>query len=377
MTMTEQSILLTISFPGVTDNTLSQLRREYQAYQSLFQAQPSSAQNYLETQAASLVEALLNGASRVRFALPEQVICLPSAQGLLNPQGVPVDLRQQKAGVFWRQLSRTSLRTVLCQHLTELEGSSDQAVSVSAGLLRHAIATHMVYKVLPIGNSVVYARGEDDEIPNLPVDGSVLPESAFVSRGDSAGREEQPEGKRGELAVPYVEVVRRFYLPQWVAFDAEGHLLVGSVSEAEAMIASMQRYLTTLHSAVVIAPYMIADEMYQQKRYGMLGQLVNQGRALALYQFKEIIQTIQRRVAEHKLDRGLRLSLPYFDDQKLDIENYEFMVIPAGWVMFVPAFAVLAAREEQSKVAQDTHLSYTTRKHLLAELSTLERTFLR
>ena len=375
--MTEQSILLTISSVGVTDNTLSQLRREYQAYQSLFQAQPSSIQNYLETQAASLVEALLQGSWRVRFALPEQVICLPSTQGSINPQGVPVDLRQQTAGVFWGRFSRTSLRTVLCQHLTELERSSNLAVSVSVGLLRYAIATHMVYKVLPIGNSVVYTRGEDDEIPNLPVNGNMLPESAMISRADSVGREEQPEEKRGELSVPYVEAVRRFYLPQWVAFDGEGHLLVGSASEAEAMIASMQRYLTTLHSAVAIAPYMIADEMYQQKRYGMLGQLVNQGRALALYQFKEIIQTIQRRVAEHKLDRGLRLSLPYFDDHKLVIETYDFMVTPAGWVMFIPAFAVLAAREEQSKVARDTHLSYATRKHLLAELKTLERTFLR
>ena len=375
--MIEQSLLLKLSSPGIADSTTGQLRQEYQAYQSLFQAQPSSIQNYLETQAASLVEALLQGSWRVRFALPEQVICLPSAQGLLNPQGVPVNLREQTAGVFWGRLSRASLRTVLCQHLTELEGSSNQAVSVSAGLLRYAIATHMIYRVLPIGNSVVYTRGEGDEIPNLPVDRGVVRESAIIARADSVGREEQPEEKRGELSVPYVEAARRFYLPQWVAFDAEGNLLVNSVSEAEAMIASMQRYLTTLHSAIVIAPYMIADEMYQQKRYGMLGQLVNQGRALALYQFKEIIQTIRRRVAEHKLDRGLRLSLPYFNDQKLVIENYDFMVIPAGWVMFVPAFAVLAAREEQSKVAHETHLSYTTRKHLLAELSTLERTFLR
>jgi hypothetical protein len=375
-TMIEQSLLLKLSSPGIADSTTSQLRQEYQAYQSLFQAQPSSIQNYLETQAASLVEALLQGSCRVRFALPEQVICLPSAQGLLNPQGVPVDLRQQTAGVFLGRFSRTSLRTVLCQHLAELEGSSNQAVSVSVGLLRYAIATHMVYKVLPIGNSVVYTRGEDDEIPNLPVDGGVLPESAIIVRADTDGADGSEE-KRDELAVPYVEAVRRFYLPQWVAFDGEGHLLVSSVSEAEAMIASMQRYLTILHSAVVIAPYMIADELYQQKRYGMLGQLVNQGRALALYQFKEIIQTIRRRVAEHKLDRGLRLSLPYFDDHRLVIETYDFMVTPAGWVMFIPAFAVLAAREEQSKVARDTHLSYATRKHVLAELKTLERTFLR
>jgi hypothetical protein len=122
---------------------------------------------------------------------------------------------------------------------------------------------------------------------------------------------------------------------------------------------------------------MIADEMWQQKRYGMLGQLVNQGRLLAHYQSQEIIQTIKGRVAEHRLDRGLRLSLPYFNDQKLSIENYDFIIIPAGWVMFVPAFAVLAAREQQVKIAQDAQLSFTTRRHLTAELHDLELAFTR
>ena len=97
--------------------------------------------------------------------------------------------------------------------------------------------------------------------------------------------------------MPYVEAARRFYLPQWVAFDDEGHLLVGSVNEAEADIASMQRYLSVLHAAVGLAPYMVADEEYQRKRYGILGQLVNQGRALARYEVEEIIQTIQRRAS--------------------------------------------------------------------------------
>jgi hypothetical protein len=109
----------------------------------------------------------------------------------------------------------------------------------------------------------------------------------------------------------------------------------------------------------------------------MLGQLVNQGRALAWYHSQEIIQAIQRRVDEHKLDRGLRLSLPYFDDQKLQIENHIFIVIPAGRIMFVPAFAVLAAREQQSKVAENSHLSFATRKHLLAELHDFEYAFIR
>jgi len=45
----------------------------------------------------------------------------------------------------------------------------------------------------------------------------------------------------------------------------------------EAHIASMQRFLDVLFAARSLAPYMIADDEFEKKRYGMLGQLVNQG----------------------------------------------------------------------------------------------------
>lgn len=107
----------------------------------------------------------------------------------------------------------------------------------------------------------------------------------------------------------------------------------------------------------------------------MLGQLVNQGRALACYQTEEIIQAIKKRAAAHDLNRGLSLSLPFFDDQMLEIRLHDFTIIPAGRIMFVPAFVVRACREEQAKVAQDTRLSPSTRKYLLFQLQTLEGAF--
>ncbi|MBI5565128.1 MAG: hypothetical protein HY870_09540 [Chloroflexi bacterium] len=75
------------------------------------------------------------------------------------------------------------------------------------------------------------------------------------------------------------------------------------------------------------------------------------------------------------MNRGLSLSLPYFDDQTLKMELNNFEVIPAGRIMFVPAFVVRAAREEQAKVSEDTRLSASTRKYLLAELKMLEDAF--
>jgi hypothetical protein len=119
----------------------------------------------------------------------------------------------------------------------------------------------------------------------------------------------------------------------------------------------------------------VADHDYQRKRYGMLGQLVNQGRALARYETEEIIRTIRQRAAAQDLNRGLSLSLPYFDDQTLEIKLYDFEIIPAGRIMFVPAFVVRAARQEQAKVVQDTRLSHSTRVHLLGELKALEQAF--
>jgi hypothetical protein len=237
---------------------------------------------------------------------------------------------------------------------------------------------HMVYNMLPSGKRVQYSLLDGDEIPSIPVQDASVSSSALTAASDAMiVEEDRGEAGRGQLLVPYVEAARRFYLPQWVSFDNEGDLLAANVAEAKNQIASMQRYLSILHTAIGLAPYMVADEEYQRKRYGILGQLVNQGRALAHFQVKEIIRTIQRRAASHDLDRGLSLSLPYFNDQTLIIEEYCFDVIPAGRVMFVPAFVVLAVRAQAAKVAQDTRLSQSTRKQILIELSSLEGTFLR
>jgi hypothetical protein len=361
-------------YPGLEDSAVSQLRQEYFDYQDLFQVQPLLVQRFLETQASSVAEALIQGLAQVRFTLPDRVV-LSKQDGEAKTANVPSESREQITGGLMDRLMRTDLRTALRLRFGELEQASNKAVAMSAVLLRHAVVRHMVHNMLPSGRTVQYAVAEGEEIPSIPLKSDLEPGSAITATTDAIVADEGGEAGRGELLVPYVEAARHFYLPQWVAFDDEGHLVVGSVNEAEADIASMQRYLSVLHSAVGMAPYMVADEEYQLKRYGILGQLVNQGRALARYQVKEIIQTIQRRAASHDLNRGLSLSLPFFNDQTLGMENYSFEVIPAGRIMFVPAFVVRAAREQEAKIAQDTRLSHSTRKHLLAELHTLEQNF--
>ncbi len=349
----------------------SHLREEYQRWRTLFEAQPTLIQRFLESQARVLADALIQRQPQAHFGLPETVVLDKGGQTARVPQ----EYRDQLAGGLIDRLTRADISLALRQRLSELEQSNNRAVAVAAGLIRHATAMHMVHNMLPAGRSVTYVPDEGEEIPTIPVGGDLEPQSAITAPTDAIVEEEAEEEGRGELLVPFVPAARRFYLPQWVAFDDQGRLLVNSTNDAEAHIASMQRFLNLLHAAVSLAPYIVADEEYQAKRYGMLGQLINQGRALARYETQEIINTIKQRAAAQDLNRGLSLSLPYFDDQALRMKMHDFEVIPAGRIMFVPAFVVRAADQEQAKVAQDTRLSPSTRKHLLAELRELEQAF--
>jgi len=375
--MNEQALFTSLVYSDSPTNMVSQFRQEYLGYQSLLRLQPPMVQRFLETQASAMAEVVVKGEVQIRFSLPDRV-SLQLASEEQKTIVVPGQMREQIVGDLVGRLIRSDLRTALRSRLLELEQSTHLSVSASAVLVRHVLVMHMVHNLLPFGKTVQYASSEGDEIPNLPVNDTLMTKSALTASSDARTVEDdQSMSARGNLSVPYVEAARRFYLPQWVSFDDDGNLLVANVAEAEAHIASMQSYLSVLHIAVGLAPYIVADEDYQTKRYGILGQLVNQGRALAHFEVKEIIQTIRRRSAEHDLDRGLSISLPYFNDQTLRVEEAYFDVIPSGRIMFVPAFVVLAVRAQAAKVAQDTRLSHSTRRQLLIELSSLEDTFLR
>jgi hypothetical protein len=355
-------------------STTGHLRQEYEGAGALMNAQPPLTQRFIEAQARQLADAIVQRAQQAHFTLPDQVLG-PGSDA--RPVPVPAGYREQivgGSGLFDR-LSRVDLYKALRQRFNELEQSSNREVQIGARLIRYSTAMHMVHGMLPAGRSVSYTTLEGEEIPTIPVGDEFEPESAITATTDAIAEEGKAEEGRGELLVPYVPYARKFYLPQWVALDDQDRLLVNSVNEAEAHVASMQRYMSLLHAALSLSPYIVADNEYQQKRYGMLGQLINQGRALARYETTEIINTIKARAARHDLNRGLSLSLPYFDDQTLTTELNDFEVIPAGRIMFVPAFVVRAASEEQVKVSEDTRLSPSTRRHLLHELRMLEQAF--
>jgi hypothetical protein len=360
---------------GKSPDPASHLRRELEEHEALFASQPRMVQHFLEAQANQLALSVVDKPPQVRFSLPDKVVTDALSKGEGKLASVPADQREQLVGGLMDRLTRVDTRLAIRQRFTELEQSPHAAVAASGRLVRHATARHLIHAMLPSGRSVQYAAQDGEGVPSLPTADRLEVVSAITQPTDAIAEDGQAEIGRGVLQVPFVPAALRFYLPQWVAFDDHDHLLVGSVAEAEAHIASMQRYLGILHAAISLAPYMVADEDYQGKRYGMLGQLVNQGRALARYETREIIRTIKTRAERDDLNRGLSLSLPYFDDQALEMGTRDFEVIPTGRIMFVPAFVVRAAREESAKVAQDTRLDPATRRHLVEELDLLDQAF--
>ncbi len=383
MNDTQSPQLILQKTPPAGRYVVEPLHDEFATWQALYEAQPGLVQRYIEAQARLVAEAISRGSpsAQFKFSLPDRVVVTAPA-GRPGQVGIlPEESREQLVGGLMDRLTRTHVAQTVRQRLCELEQSPHRAVAVGAGLVRFATAEHLVRQLLPSGHTVEYVAEPGEEIPSRPVVAALEPGSAITAANDAvaeepgAAEEVQGEAGRGELQVPFVPAARRFYLPQWVAFDADGHLLVGSMAEAEAHVGSMQRFLAILHMAISLAPYIVSDEAYQQKRYGMLGQLVNQGRALARYRTSEIVQTIWRRAKAQDLNRGLSVSLPYFDDQDLRLRLHAFEVIPAGRIMFVPAYVVHASIAEQAKVSQDTRLSISTRQHLLTELRLLEAAF--
>ena len=100
-----------------------------------------------------------------------------------------------------------------------------------------------------------------------------------------------------------------------------------------------------------------------------------QGRELARLQLHDMIHKIQSRAREHRLDRGLTVSLPYFDEGAGEQRWREIVIIPRGRVPFVPAFVVLAAEREREATLRDRRLGEGARRALLRALDQLATAF--
>ncbi len=103
--------------------------------------------------------------------------------------------------------------------------------------------------------------------------------------------------------------------------------------------------------------------------------VLRRGRELARLELEEIVAKTKRWASSGRLNRGLRLSLPYFDDGRAEMRWIDLEVIPPGRILFVPAFVVLAAHRGAQRVRCDGQLNDSTREHVLGLLRELQQAF--
>jgi hypothetical protein len=118
-----------------------------------------------------------------------------------------------------------------------------------------------------------------------------------------------------------------------------------------------------------------AADIGQSAISAALLERVVDGQAEALRQLDDLIDGIRSRAQAHRLDRGFRLSLPYFDDGTMSLREREFEVIPFGRIPFVPGFVALAGERELARVEKDRRLTEGTRQHLKQLLGCLRFAF--
>lgn len=343
----------------------SQIRLEYENLKRFFATQDPEVQHLIDQQAELIIGGLEQPNQVVRLTMPPRLV-LPSGIKLLINTRIP----KLKPIAFSRRLTHLENKAVVMHALREMEQDSRPGVADFGIMLKLAVARELVYNHLPDGRLIHFQPVEFGEIPSQPL--------AEEPGNDPANRSDLADQKMDGILndpVPYVPYARLFFIPRWVAFDEKDRLLTGSEREAEAMVASLQNAVALLEDAETIYPCIVADEAFQRKRAGLLGQLVNQGCALARYYTRSIIDQMQHLARTGGLDRGLRLDLPYFDFQSLGMCNLPVEIIPASRIQFIPAFVVRAMQLTLEKVQQDMDLHPATRRHLVQQMTWLEDGF--
>jgi hypothetical protein len=322
--------LVLVEFPSSIK--VSSLAREFEYWTAQFSIQDEATRSVVLQQARLIAAALVKKPFRFHFHLPDEVrIATHSGNPGSTQLPVPVELR---AVPVWRLQSWEALRDIraaFCERLSRLSASPLPAVSAAAGLLQYAVANYLIEQV--------------------PLSGSALEVAQARDRLDSAS------------------------LASWEVIDSHGQLIPGSLEEAEQRLAALGGFLQQLKSAVELAPFIVVDPAYQARRTALLKLLLEQGRKLAHFETLDIIRFIQNRNGSDRLNRGLHMHVPYFDDRSLQLKTIVIHAIPAGKVMFVPAFVVLACQHEKSRIKLDSRMSPTTQRYLLANLDLLESAF--
>jgi hypothetical protein len=343
------------------ERLVSQLAQAYADVSRLYFTQSPQTCDFIDSQVVAVAAALDRKGKAIRFQLPDRIL-LEGGEALV----LPLSTRRRSIPGGPRRRER------LVRHLHRLEHSINPALAACGSMMRFALARHLL-KRLPDGHDTGCAAEGHATSTCLPLTEARLDALLVTNRMAAGVQVNDAGGSFVQIQCAPPEQV--FYLPQWAAFDCEDRMLVASLAEAEACIASLQQAADILEQVPSICPSIVADEDYQRKRAGLLGQLVEQGRALARAYARKIVDKILLRIQNGTLNRGLELSLPYFDDEDLSMHTYPVEVIPGGRVMFVPAFVVRAMQLTEVQIQRNTRLGSSTRQHLLTQLTSIENAF--
>lgn len=345
--------------PNLENTDRFALKAKYK--KSLFKAQPQAIQSFFQDQARVITRAIEGGKTRLRFAFPEYVMLpLSGEQAVYQKVSLAPRYRRQKVGTFLHAYHTHDLIASLIDRFSELQRSNNIALATGADLLRFLVAQQLL-EALPENSGFIQWNelllDESGTHPNTPLNQTIQFRPEFT-KGDD------------ELAK-----LSSFYLPQWVAFDTNGVLIAPTEQDAQKRILFMQDYIHRLLLILALEPAIMEESAYQNRYKRMINQWIHQGQAYARYQTIEIIRTIRQRAHQNALNRGLSISLPYFDDQALELRTYDFEIIPAGRILFEPNFVVQTVEDAKLSVSADQSYSAGTKKHLLAELDLLQKSF--
>lgn len=300
----------------------------------LWRNQTKDIQQHFVDQAERILRAIQENVSSFEFLLPEKVVLVDPFTHTYREETIPTRYRRQIIGRRLLRRSSSTLSNVL-QRLSDLQSSSRLSLSLSANILRYWIARLWL-----------------NQIP----EGKPLP------------------GSEGELS-SHSEVKIQHCFPQWQLINSKGEPLFSAREEAEHRIQAIEATLQSLLSAMALDPDIVEEEAFRSRYTALLAQWVEQGRAYSEYLTKVIVSTIRQRENQHTLNRGLTISLPYFDDQRLEIRYLDLEIVPAGRIAFEEVFLLQAVQKAKQFVFNDSKLSPTTRQHILAELAFLENSF--
>ena len=335
---------------------------ELENYQLLYNAQPAQIRNHLHQQGKQIVQDILDGLSWIQFSFPEYIYLTDGVDSAWNKCWIAPRYRQQQVGHRLLRHFHIDIIHALLERFDELQSSSHQAVVFCVRLLRFLMAKELL-ATLSNGEQII-RLSKENKIPSLSQfsDHLISLRISFLNSSSETMSRVDRSNQLDKISTDQV-------------FTNDGLQKLHHSDDFPEIFLELEISLRLLEIAFVIEPSIIEDPTFKQNYEFVITQYKSEGQAYARYQTMEIIRTIRERAAQNALNRGLSLSLPYFDDQALELRSYDFEVIPAGRILFEPYFVVQAAEEAKSRVSAERSYSESTKEHLLAELDLIQKSF--